>query len=107
MSGTHAKEVGTHRRLCVDGEPHLSFFDRRTGLEFCWTGRYDQPIEVMAGDEVTNLIEYTANGHRPLIPLAVVSNDIIRFFGEVCIDWLLRIEADIHAEEPRMVREVE
>lgn len=105
----HAKELPEHRRICQDGVPHMCFFDTRTRIGFMWTGDYDSPIEVTQGgcnEPVTNLIEYTVD-HRPLLAMdGLPLPTQVLWFGNVCRTWLQRITADLHAEEPRMVKEV-
>lgn len=106
MTGKHTAEVQPHERICVTGSPYLVYVDKSTDLEFRWTGHHPDPIEVIRDDEVTNLIEYTADGHRPLLPPAGVS--LVGFFMIVCAEWVTAAvrEWPFPQEEPRMVREV-
>jgi hypothetical protein len=104
----HAKQIAEHRRLRTDGMPLLWYFDTRTQIGFSWTGGSAEPIEVSVGgyaEPVTHIIDKTIAG-KPLVALAVTSTDIIKFFGEVCEEWLQRITADIGAKEPQLVKEV-
>lgn len=42
-------DTSTHMRQDADGSPYLGFFDRDTQLGFCWSGDFDQDVEVCHG----------------------------------------------------------
>lgn len=104
QQGRHAADVEPYEPLCSVGASYLVFCDPRTGVEFRWTGYDRDPIEVLRGGEVTNIIERQVSD-GPLSPPDGIP--LVQFFLVVCVEWLAQIAThQAWGREPRAVQEV-
>lgn len=107
MSGKHVAEVKSHKRTTGVFVPCLHYQDKDTGLQFTWTGRTMDPIEVQkfTGGEVTNIITETPHGDslRVFFDKKNDSAAVVNAFWGLCEMWLTQITRDEKAQEPQVV----